>query len=250
MEYSNIRIMGKFTAELKTELSTYNSDEEGSLSYIRADNQLYYGNEVDSDFRSLVDIPKWARIFFESDTTILGYSLLTSVDDALLYITKGSAALGEPGASLKDSGSWTATAHTHTQLHEHTGGTHSHTLNNHTHTISAHNHQFIKYSGVNNTRTYNSSGVEVRLQDYDEYHGSGLVINVTDNGADPRSVTGDRYTKDNTAQTTTAPGFSVSSDSPYTLDEISNENTGNMEYQPDAPTWRPRGRNFTRQSRL
>src|SRR5210317_1762417 len=52
----------------------YTADAQGTLSYVYA------------------SVPSGETIIFDEDTAVTGYTLLTTVDDALLYITKGSAA--------------------------------------------------------------------------------------------------------------------------------------------------------------
>lgn len=43
-------------------------------------------------YSSLPSVPKNEIILFEKDTVVLGYALLTTVDDEIVYISKGSAA--------------------------------------------------------------------------------------------------------------------------------------------------------------
>jgi len=73
----------------------YTADAQGTLSYVYA------------------SVPSGETIIFDEDTAVTGYTLLTTVDDALLYITKGSAAGGETGGTDKSGGTWTQTTHDH-----------------------------------------------------------------------------------------------------------------------------------------
>lgn len=59
-------------------------------------------------------VPSGKIILFESNTVINGYTLLTDFNDGLVYITKGSAAGGETGGNNKSGGTWAlATSHSH-----------------------------------------------------------------------------------------------------------------------------------------
>ena len=59
------------------------------------------------------DIPSGEIILFEKDTAVVGYTLLTDKDDMVIYVTKGSGAGGETGATDKSGGTWTQPNHTH-----------------------------------------------------------------------------------------------------------------------------------------
>jgi len=82
-------------------------------------------------------LPSGATILVKSDTAITGFTLVTSDDDGVVYITKGSAAGGDSGGSLKSSSTWTQPNHVHSvPNHRHTGPSHTHTYTdviNHTH---------------------------------------------------------------------------------------------------------------------
>lgn len=58
-------------------------------------------------------IPSGEIILFEKDTVVTGYTLLTDIDDKLVFISKGSGAGGEDGASNHSTGTWTQPNHTH-----------------------------------------------------------------------------------------------------------------------------------------
>jgi len=87
--------------------------------------QLAIGNHTHPGY---VDIPTGEVILFESDTAVAGYTLLTTQDDAVVYITKGSASGGEVGGTQKDGSTWSQPAHDHSiptePDHSHTGGDH------------------------------------------------------------------------------------------------------------------------------
>jgi hypothetical protein len=65
-------------------------------------------------------IPAGEIFLFEKDTAVTGYTLLTGVDDALVYITEGSPG-GEAGGSYKSGGTWTQPTHEHGGLAGYTG---------------------------------------------------------------------------------------------------------------------------------
>ena len=73
----------------------FTDDTEGTLSYV-------YGS-----------VPAGETILFEDNTVVTGYTLETSFDDGVLYITKGSAAGGETAGTNKSGGTWTQTTHDH-----------------------------------------------------------------------------------------------------------------------------------------
>jgi hypothetical protein len=72
------------------------------------------------------DIPSGEILLFEKDTAVTGYTLKTDKDDMGVYITKGSAAGGETGATDKTAGTWQQADHTLTisemPSHAHTQG--------------------------------------------------------------------------------------------------------------------------------
>jgi hypothetical protein len=73
----------------------YTSNAQGTFSYVYA------------------SVPSGETIIFDEDTAVTGYTLLTTVNDSLIYITKGSAAGGETGGTNKSGGTWTQPTHDH-----------------------------------------------------------------------------------------------------------------------------------------
>lgn len=53
------------------------------------------------------------RAIFYQDTAPSGWTILNTLDDKLLYITKGSAAGGQTGGGVHSSGTWTLTTGSH-----------------------------------------------------------------------------------------------------------------------------------------
>jgi hypothetical protein len=143
-------------------------------------------------------IPSGAIILFESDVAITGYSLLTTYDDGLVYITKGSGAAGESGATNKLGSTWSQPSH------QHTGPNHQHDLSGHTHT----------FAGIT------------------EFEGYGSGTN--------RSSGGTNSHRHDFSGTTDAPDINLTSFS----------GTGLTGVSATVNTWRPQGRNFTRQQKI
>lgn len=127
----------------------------------------FFGMEIfqsGGTYSSLPSVPKNEIVLFEKDTVVLGYTLLSDVDDEVIYITKGSAAGGTAGGT--DRGSWTLSFST---------SNHTHGMNSHVHTTTAvslstaqlppHNHALIgsltnlygfHYISMDDTRFYMS----------------------------------------------------------------------------------------------
>ena len=61
----------------------------------------------------IASVPTGEKILFHKNTAVLGYSLVTTVDDDVVYITKGTAAGGQAGGAAKPGGTWTQTTHVH-----------------------------------------------------------------------------------------------------------------------------------------
>jgi len=166
-------------------------------------------------YSSLPSVPKNEIVLFEKDTAVLGYALLTTVDDEIVYISKGSAAGGETGGT--DRGSWTLSFST--PNHTHGLGSHTHTTSDHALTIAempAHTHTYLRqfpasypYPGIGSTE-----GRTIQSGDNTGSTGSGAAHNHGATGA---------------ASGSTASGGSET----VTIS-----------------SWRPSGRCFTRQGRL
>ena len=201
---------------LSTDVTYENLNINGFVGSLAS--QIAAGNHTHPEY---VDVPTTTIMLFESDIVITGYSLLTGVNDELVYITKGSAAGGEVGGTLKSGSTWTQPIHVHTIS---TDGSHTHTTNDtvltianlpaHTHTYSAMGpDQESLYLNVAPTaeRMSNPAGV------YTEYTGSGL--------GHGHGVTGSSGSHAHGGNT-----------------ELTSGSTPN--------TWRPYGRNMTRQQRI
>ena len=86
---------------------------------------------------------------FYQDTAPTGWAIADTLDDKLVYITKGSAAGGQIGGDVHVGGSWTISGLAHT----HTGPSHTHSLASGT--------DFLIIGGGNRSRETEASGTEV-----------------------------------------------------------------------------------------
>lgn len=176
--------------------------------------QLAIGNHTHPQY---VDIPSGETILFESDTTVTGYTLLVSWDDAIVYLTKGTAAGGETAGTQKSGSTWSQPNHSHAIPNE---AAHVHTTSDHTLTIAempAHTHSFAAPLVSDSGTTY--EGPE-----------------------DPND--GTRYTE---TESTGGDGAHNHGD---TGSSGSHNHGGSTDSDASANTWRPKGYNYTRQQRI
>lgn len=209
--------------------------DEGRILYDESDEQVKFGNSADWNFAgSYNDVPLNTVLLIESDTALTGYTLLTNKDDMTVYISKGSGAGGESGGSDKSGGTWTQPNHTHSQpTHVHNVGTHVHSVGSHTHSTSgmtlswsqmpAHSH------GISDTDCSGGGG--------DSEAGTGFkeistVAGSSGSHTHGNTGSGTGNTGNPSGSTNTASG--------------GGDTTGGGA---SANSWRPRGRNFTRQQR-
>jgi len=181
--------------------------------------QVAFGNHTHPTY---IDIPSGEIILFEKDTSVSGYSLLTSVDDGVVYVTKGSAAGGDAGGSYKSGGTWTQPNHYHSVSSQ---ANHNHTTGSHTLTTAempSHTHRLHGRSNITNqpVGSAGSESIEAALGAW--YTSTKLIESTGGNAAHNHGNTGSAGSHDHGGAT-------------------GNSATIN--------TWRPRGRNFTRQQR-
>jgi hypothetical protein len=243
-------MIGEFLAQIVSDVTAivYNSTrDKGRVVYDDNTGGLYYGNDGDNSFRPLNDIPKDTVVLFYHDTARLGYSLLTNIDDELVYISSGAG--GANGAGGASFGTWTQPNHSHdlgNHTHTDAGSGHQHSLNSHTHTFASHNHKFLDYQGSGNMYGWASNGsTQILIQSYGSYKTSRgtPIIHVT--GGDPKHAAGDFWTANSGSITSGAAAGSTSYDAPVTDSISTNTSGGNA----TSNTWRPTGNNVTRQQR-
>lgn len=168
---------------------------------------------VEFDYQS---IPANSIILFESDTAITGYTLLTSVNDQLVYITRGSAAGGETGGTSKSGSTWTQPSHTHSL------GSHTHSTAGHTLTVSempSHTHDAMDGTGGSQTNSITAGGGNFSGQDSQNTWRSSTTYDLIRNTGGGAS-----HSHGNTGAASGTTGSGTTTNS-----------------------WRPSGRNYTRQ---
>jgi len=220
-------VRGKFWPERLASEPVWTPDDEGRVFYDEAVEGLKFGTASKwSNAGSYNDVPLNTILLIESDVQLTGYSLLTNKDDMTVYITKGSGAAGEAGGTDKAGGTWEPQAHIHSQ------SAHTHPVSSHTHGISsgtvpgaaAHTHP--PQSGYGN---FMSSSGSTHGEAGDSY---GTFLNTGSNVAGATSHNHGGVTVGGVATATSGGG----------------ENTGAI--VTPVNTWRPKGRNFTRQQRI
>jgi hypothetical protein len=85
-----------------------------------------------------IGIPTGSKMLFYQNTAPVGWVILNTLNDKLVYITKGSVAGGRTGGTAHNTGTWSQPTHSHSV----NAGTHSHglTLPSHTHSITVPQH--------------------------------------------------------------------------------------------------------------
>lgn len=172
---------------------------------------------------SLPSIPAGEIILFESDTAVTGYTLLTDYNDGVVYITAGSGVHEEAGGTNKTGGTWTHPNHAHTIAMD---------GSSHVHVISGDGSHAHKWKEGSTETTFDSEGAALTL--------TGGV------SADGITIT--------------ATGGTIQNDDFWTEAVAGHDHTGETGPGDDAHnhggttgssatinTWRPKGRNFTRQ---
>jgi hypothetical protein len=240
--------VGNIKVEAVDELPVYNSTDLGRILYDNDTEQLYYGSEVGGgSFRNLFDIPKSSIVLFESDTAILGYTLLTGVNDSLVYVTKGLDNEGDPGGGWKTNSTWVQPVHRHNlNNHTHTGE-HTHTVS-HSHTVSAHNHQWFQYgipSDLTTGYTWESNGSTMMEWNNGIEEAIGLVVTSENDGEAHIDNSLGSFWTENTTETINSNNVTTSAEDVLSSTPSNNYTT----YSTQINSWRPKGRNFTRQRR-
>jgi len=174
-------------------------------------------------------IPSGEIILFEKDTAVLGYTLLTTIDDELVYITKGSAAGGEAGGSVKTGSTWSQPVHAHIITPD--GSVHTHVIVN----DGSHDHLYKHNIAPGNDVTFDGSGGTISLSS-GGVSGQGMLVDA-DNG---EIINSDFFT--DTDGNHDHGGLTEPGDDTHDHGGM----TGDMA---TVNTWRPLGRNYTRQQK-
>jgi len=174
--------------------------------------QLAIGNHTHSQY---IDVPSGSILLFESDTVISGYILLVTRDDAVVYITKGSADGGDTGGNQKSGSTWSQPLHTHAISRE----------PNHEHSTAPHKLTIAEIPSHRHT---------LGLGIYGEASGSGgYAVDIIGSGIYTSYV-----------------GGGGSHNHGNTGSGGNHNHTGTTGDSSTANTWRPYGFNYTRQQRI
>jgi len=139
------------------------------------------------------DIPSGTKMLFYADTAPTGWTIDNTLDDKVVFITKGSSAGGETGGGAHSSGTWTQPNHTHT------GPSHTHTtaaMTLDTAKIPSHTHVMNIWNGgatFTNTRAFGCDS-PVAVAPETGSTGSGNSHEHGATGADGTGATGDGAT--------------------------------------------------------
>jgi len=239
--FYKLDIRGKNWLQRVNPVPVWTAADEGRMVYDESDEQVKFGNSSEwSNAGQYNDVPLNTILLIDSNTQLPGYTLLTNKDDIVVYVTKGSGAGGQAGGTDYTAGTWTQPNHTHSQpTHVHNVGSHVHSIASHTHTTTAvalsvaqlapHTHP--PQAGFTNFMSSSGSGLGESGDSYGVFantgsSGSGSTHSHGATGA------GSGNTGAPSGSTNTASGGG---------DVTGNDATAN--------TWRPKGRNFTRQQR-
>jgi hypothetical protein len=221
---------------------SYTSEDAGRIIFDQTTGKMIYGDSIIGAFRMLNDIPSQAIILFESNTQQLGYTLLTDQADGVVYYTDGNAP--DVGGDPKVGGTWTQPGHAHTgPSHTHNAPQHQHDLSNHSHTVAAHAHT------IYHTHTYSGNTSAVAAWNpRDEGGGSNTCAdsthyhNFSGTTSDVSSAS-----SGNASPATGGPSYNATGNANAVTTDAAG--TGSTSSTATANTWRPKGRNFTRQRR-
>jgi len=239
--FYNIDMRGKFLMERLATTPAWQSGDEGRIIYAEDTEDMKFGQSADwSNAGAYNDVPLNTILLIESDTALTGYTLLTNKDDMSVYVTKGSGAGGEAAGTDKSGGTWTQPNHTHTGgAHTHTGPSHTHTGPSHTHTVASGTvpgagvHTHPPQAGFGNFMSTTGSSVGNSGDSYGAFNNTGNNV-AGSTSHDHGGATGSEGSGATGADGTGATGSGGG---------------GVSSGGATANTWRPTGRNFTRQQR-
>ena len=123
-------------------MANYDSTYTGA----QIDTALGYANTLNTH-----KIPATTAAIFYQDTAPTTWTIDNTLDDKLLFITKGSAASGETGGGEHSTGTWTQPNHTHTYTD----------IVNHVHPINTYVITGLPYSTVASTSSVGGVGASV-----------------------------------------------------------------------------------------
>ncbi|OQB06994.1 MAG: hypothetical protein BWY21_01800 [Parcubacteria group bacterium ADurb.Bin216] len=150
-----------YTKEVSGKAELFWEDEDGN------ELQLTSGGSPSSS----VQFPSGTKMVFYQDTAPTGWTIQNTLDDKLLYVTKGSAAGGQTGGGVHSSGTWSWAGI----------NTASHTLTAAESGAAAHTHTFVLHAGSRNHEATEPGQLGTRKVSDDE--GGVAAYNVTTNAS-------------------------------------------------------------------
>lgn len=105
--------------------TAYGSGWNGVTAVAPSKNAVY--DKIES--LSFAEFPSGTKMLFYQDTAPTGWTIQNTLNDKVVYITKGSSAGGQTGGAEHSTGTWTQPDHTHT------GPSHTHTTPSHYHEL-------------------------------------------------------------------------------------------------------------------
>jgi len=224
-KFYGLDIRGKNWLQRLASEPVWTAADEGRIIYDEAVEGVKFGTASEwSNAGSYNDVPLNTILLIESDTALTGYTLLTNKDDDVVYVTKGSGASGEAGGTDKAGGTWTQPNH-------------SHSVASHTHPVSSHNHGGVSGSSSIPGAPAHTHGTQAGFTQFMGISGGSHGRAGDSYGVFPNTDTGGGGSSAHT--------HSVSSGT-ATATSGGGGNTGS---DGTANSWRPKGRNFTRQQR-
>lgn len=222
-KFYKVDVQGKNWLQRVSGTPAWTPEDEGRILYNTLDSTtpVYIGGSSDwLASGKYADVPLGTTLLMDSDVAINGYSIETDQDDKVIYVTKGSAAGGAAGGT--NQGTETFPNHAHSQSgHTHANGTLAMGTTGNTYSLPSHYH--ASPTGNFYTTVGNHVG-----ESGDSY---GVFVNTLSAG----SGGSHSHTGGSVSGSTASGG---------------GDNTGNQTAAITWASWKPSGRNFTRQSRI
>lgn len=112
-----------YTKDVSAKVELFWEDEDGNKV------QLTNAGAI-----NVIPIPSGSKMLFYADAAPTGWTLINTMDDKLVFVTKGSGAGGQIGGAVHSTGTWTLAGLTDSG-HTHAAG--SYAGPNHTHTLAS-----------------------------------------------------------------------------------------------------------------
>jgi hypothetical protein len=134
-KWVTLREQGAAPSNVANKGFLYTKDVSGATELFYEDDdgteiQLTNGGSINLP-SDVVTFPAGTKMVFYQDTAPTGWTIQNTLDDKLLFITKGSAAGGQTGGGAHSTGTWTQPSHTLTEAEI---PSHRHALMNSTNT--------------------------------------------------------------------------------------------------------------------